>query len=119
MTQEVLERLERFEHKFDAKLDDLTRAILTVARVEERQVQHNESMSRIWKAIDEVKREQKRLRGAVITHKTKIDGATGILHYVVLPLLLAALIGIGGYMFTQFQGSTRPTSPPAIKEKLL
>lgn len=50
MTEEnqVVKRLDRFE----SKLDKLADAVLTIARVEERQSQHARTMERIWSSME-------------------------------------------------------------------
>lgn len=45
---QVINRLDRFE----SKIDKLSDAVLTIARVEERQSQHGKTMERIWGAME-------------------------------------------------------------------
>lgn len=47
---QVINRLDRFE----SKIDKLSDAVLTIARVEERQSQHGKTMERIWGAMEAI-----------------------------------------------------------------
>lgn len=54
----ILTRLDRFEEKFDKKMDKLAEAMLTVARVEERQIQCrldcNKTTDTLWGRFHEL-----------------------------------------------------------------
>ena len=65
---QVVKRLDRFE----SKLDKLADAVLTIARVEERQAQHARTMERIWNSLDALTTRVGNLETLQSKHSTKL-----------------------------------------------
>lgn len=58
----IISRLDRFENK----LDKLADAVLTIARVEERQSQHSRTLERVWGEVTAIRDDVGALKGRVV-----------------------------------------------------
>jgi hypothetical protein len=66
-TSEVVRRLDGLEEK----LDRVSEAMLTLVRVEERQIQTAQTLDRVWRAVEE---HDKRLSSVETKYNTQIAG---------------------------------------------
>ncbi len=66
---EVVKRLDRFEDK----LDKLASAVLTIARIEERQAQHGRTVERIWSAVEKLTTRVEALEKAGVKQTVKVN----------------------------------------------
>lgn len=67
MSDDIINRLDRFENK----LDKLADAVLTIARVEERQSQHSRTLERVWTEVAAVRDDATDLKARVGEIETK------------------------------------------------
>lgn len=99
----ILERLDKFESKFEQKLDKLTETILTVARIEERQMEQSKALERSWAFVKELELRINNAEEEIVDLKLKNTEQDMVARHtssnfknIIYPILTGSiLLGIG------------------------
>lgn len=93
--EQIISRLDRFEDK----LDKLADAVLTIARVEERQAQHSRTLERVWNEVNAVREDVKgiKTRLSVVENKQSESSGKMSVWERIAWIVVAAIVGGASY----------------------
>lgn len=97
----IMDRLDSFEKKLETRLDNLTEVMLTVARIEERQLEHSKALERVWIKEREQDIQLNSLEDDMTEIKTTNNITSSFLYKFIYPVAVLITGGTGGYLISK------------------